>query len=102
MNISNVQVLSEAVDDLEVGKAFYERQELGVGTYFWDTLLSDIESLVIFAGVHAKYYGCYRMLSKRFPYAVYYEIRDDAAYVIAVLPLRRDLKWIRTKLKGRR
>ena len=30
------------------------------------------------------------MLAKRFPYAIYYEIKDEIAYVVAVLPMRRD------------
>jgi hypothetical protein len=43
--------------------------------------LSDIESLVIFAGIHRKEFGFYRMLSKRFPYAIYYDVNDDVASV---------------------
>ena len=30
------------------------------------------------------------MFAKRFPYAVYYEIENEIAYVVAVLPMRRD------------
>jgi len=29
------------------------------------------------------------MLSKRFPYAVYYDVKDEIAYVVAVLSVRR-------------
>ncbi len=29
------------------------------------------------------------------------EIADDVAYVVAVLPMRRDPRWIRTHLEGR-
>jgi len=47
MKIKNVLVLKEAVADLNDGKEFYENQEPGVGDYFGDTLLSDIESLVV-------------------------------------------------------
>jgi len=41
------------------------------------------------------------MLSKRFPYAIYYEVKDHGAYVVAVLPMRREPKWIRGKLDER-
>jgi len=34
------------------------------------------------------------MLSKRFPYAIYYEILDDIARVIAVLDQRRDPMYV--------
>ena len=101
MKLKDVVVLKEVVDDLNDGKAFYEENESGLGEYFWDSLLADIESLVIYAGVHARKHGLYRMLSKRFPYAVYYEIVDQTAYVIAVLPMHRDPAWIKTKLRKR-
>jgi hypothetical protein len=41
------------------------------------------------------------MLAKRFPYAIYYEIVDDIAYVVAVLPMRRNPAWIKKKMKAR-
>jgi len=53
MNIRPIQVLSEAEVDLEDGSFFYESREQGVGEYFWDSLLSDIESLILYAGVHS-------------------------------------------------
>ncbi len=99
--IKDVHIQKEAVDDLEESKLFYDKREPGVGDYFWDSLLSDIESLVMYAGVHSKQYGFHRMLSKRFPYAIYYEIRNEVAFISAVLPMRRDPAWIRVKLKGR-
>jgi hypothetical protein len=62
--IKEVVISREAVEDLEEGRSFYERRQPGVGDYFWDSLLSDMESLAIFAGVHARQYGLFRMLSK--------------------------------------
>ncbi len=101
MNIKHIRILSEAESDLEDGRVFYETQEQGVGEYFWDSLLSDIESLVIYAGVHSKTYGYYRMPSKRFPYSIYYDLKDNTAYVIAVLPQRRNPNWIRSKVSNK-
>ncbi|MCF6211974.1 MAG: type II toxin-antitoxin system RelE/ParE family toxin [Gammaproteobacteria bacterium] len=98
MNIKHIHLLSEAEADLEDGRSFYENQEQGVGEYFWDSLISDIESLIIYAGVHFKEYSYYRMSSKRFPYSIYYDLNDKAAYVIAVLPERRNPNWVRSKL----
>ena len=98
MNIKHILILSEAEADLEDGRLFYESQEQGIGEYFWDSLLSDIESLIIYAGVHSKVYGYYRMSSKRFPYSIYYDLKDNTAYVIAVLPERRKPNWVRSKL----
>jgi hypothetical protein len=42
------------------------------------------------------------MFAKRFPYAIYYEIEKDFAYVVAVLPMRQDPAWIAEQLKSRR
>lgn len=101
MNIKDIVVLEEAASDMESGRFFYEQQEEGIGDYFWDSILSDIESLNLYAGVHQRYSGLYRMPSKRFPYAIYYEVSDAIAYVIAILPMRRDPAWINKKISGR-
>jgi hypothetical protein len=101
MRIENVVLLKEVANDLNDGKAFYDHGEAGVGDYFYDSLVADIESLIIYAGIHSKRYGLHRMLAKRFPYAIYYEIENEIAYVVAVLPMRRDPAWIKRKLKKR-
>ena len=101
MKISYVQVLSEAQNDLEEGREFYENQGENLGHYFWDSLLSDIESLAIYAGIHKKEFGFYRMFSKRFPYALYYDVSGDVASVVAVLPIRRNPVLIESKMGDR-
>jgi hypothetical protein len=40
-----------------------------------------------------------RMLSKRFPFAIYYKAAKDQAVVYAVLDCRRNPAWIRKKLR---
>lgn len=52
-----INILSSAVDDLHAGRLFYESQGEGIGTYFFDSLFSDIDSLALYAGVHLKVYG---------------------------------------------
>ena len=84
-----IKILSSAVDDLYAGRMFYENQADGVGEYFFDSLFSDIDSLALYAGIHPTIYGYHRMLSKRFPYAVYYTLDDDVVVVWRVLDLRR-------------
>ena len=101
MKARDVVIMREAVDDLNDGKAFYDRREPGVGDYFWDSLFADIESLLIYAGIHREAHGLYRMLARRFPYAIYYEMADQVAYVVAVLPMHRSPEWIEKKLTDR-
>ena len=62
----------------------------------------ELDSLILFAGVHPIYFGFHRMLSKRFPFGIYYEVENDAVYVYAILDLRRDPLWIRKRLRERR
>ena len=95
-----IRILPSASQDLIEGYWFYEKQAEGLGTYFLDTLFSDIDSLTIYAGIHPKYYGKYhRLLSKRFPFAIYYRVESDTALVYAVLDCRRSPAWIRKRLK---
>ncbi|MEI6647859.1 MAG: type II toxin-antitoxin system RelE/ParE family toxin [bacterium] len=93
-----IKVLDEAEQDLLDGFRFYELQERELGDYFLDTISSDIDSLIIYAGIHAKDYGLYRLLSKRFPYAIYYSIQADVVFVNAVLDCRRNPDIISNRL----
>ncbi len=94
-----VQVLDEATRDLADGYRFYEHQTEGLGDYFLDSIWSDINSLRLYAGIHAVYLGYHRLLSKRFPFAVYYRIEDRIARVRAVLDCRRNPEWISERLR---
>lgn len=54
------------------GFSFYEEQSPGLGTYFLDTLFSDIDSLALYGGIHPIIHGFHRALSKRFPFLCSY------------------------------
>ena len=60
-----IVVLEEAVEDIEQGRKFYDLQENGVGDYFEDTIVSDIESLGLFHGIHSKHFGFFVIFSGR-------------------------------------
>jgi plasmid stabilization system protein ParE len=93
-----VRVLDSAKEHLIAGYRFYEEQEPGLGTYFLDSLFSDIDSLVIYGGIHPVIFGFHRSLSKRFPFAVYYLLLDEEVRIHAVLDCRRRNSWIRRAL----
>ena len=92
-------LLRSAVEDMIRGRAFYDKQEEGLGDYFEDTLSSDINSLRLYAGIHAKSHGYHRMLSSKFPFAVYYDVVAEQIRIWAILDCRRDPKWIRSRLR---
>jgi len=93
----SISISEDAFRDLQDGFAFYEAQEAGLGDYFATCLRADIESLRVFAGIHRIVYRDYhRLLSKVFPYGVFYTIESGSAVVWAVLDLRRDPEWLGT------
>ena len=95
-----IRILDEAQDDLIQGFRFYEGREAGLGAYFLDCVFSDIDSLLVYGGIHQVIHGYCRCLSKRFPFAIYYSMEENIVYVHAVLDCRRSPLWIRKRLKG--
>jgi plasmid stabilization system protein ParE len=96
----NLRILSPALEDLAAGRAFYDHQRPGVGSYFFDSLFAEIDSLVLYAGVHPLRHGHHRLLARRFPYAIFYKIVGHEVTVHRVLDCRRDPKWLKRQLGG--
>jgi plasmid stabilization system protein ParE len=94
-----IVILPSARDDLADGFQFYENQVEGLGIYFLESLFSDIDSLLLYAGIHRKVFGKHRLLSKRFPYAIYYTREANTVFIKAVLDCRRNPGLHRRKLK---
>ena len=63
-----------------------------------DTLFSDIESLALYAGIHRKIDKYHRLLSKRFPFGIYYQVHGKTVQVWRVLDLRQDPAKIKKSL----
>lgn len=95
-----IRLLSLALDDLDAGRQFYERQQAGLGDYFLDSLFSDIDSLLLYAGIHQRTFGYHRTLSRRFPYAIYYRVAGDDIQVWRVLDCRQNSASITKRLKS--
>ncbi len=82
--MTQILLAAEAVQDLADGMAFYESRQEGLGNYFLKCLAADIEGLGVTAGIHRKAYRDYfRLLSRVFPYAVYYTREKEAVTVRA-------------------
>jgi len=94
-----IRILPEAERDLEIGADFYEAQRDGLGRYFNDCLLSDIESLRLFAGIHQRRHGLHCCLSKRFPFAIFYDVTSETIDIYAVLDCRQDPAAIQSRLE---
>ena len=96
-----ITILDEAEQDLIDGYRFYEANGAGLGEYFLDSIFSDIDSLQVYAGVHARHFGFHRLLARRFPYAVYYLVEKRTVRVFAILDCRRDPQRIKRRLDNR-
>jgi len=94
-----IEILDEAEAALIEGFHFYERQEIGLGWYFLDSLFSDIDSLLLYAGTHNIVHGYHLCLGKRFPFAVYYLVEGEMIRIYAVLDCRRNPAWTRKRLE---
>ena len=94
-----IEISREAAEDLVNGYDFYEEQQPGIGSYFLDSLYSDIDALLLYAGIHRMVFGKHRALSKRFPFAIYYRLDGEVIRVDAVLDCRRKPSWIRRRLR---
>ena len=89
VNSWRIKIQRAAKEDLRSGYEFYNAQEFGLGDYFYDCLMSDIDALAYYGGVHRQYRGFYKALSSRFPYAIYYKLSEGFVKVYAVLDTRR-------------
>src|ERR1019366_10442671 len=94
-----IELSDEAEQDLIDGAASYDLREPGIGNYFLDCLFSDIDSLSFAGGIHPVIHGYHRLLSKRFPFAVYYEVDGLVVRVRAVLDCRRNPAGIKRRLR---
>lgn len=102
MKVDSVVAIEEVKSDIDAAEQFYHSKESGIGAYFRDCIIADIESLRLYAGIHAKHFGVYRMFSSRFPFAIYYDIKDETAIVVAVIDMRRHPALIKRKLRERK
>src|SRR6266849_7756659 len=94
-----IEILDQAERDLIEGFHFYEKQSTGLGSYSLANLYNDIESLETYAGIHRKVYRDYnRLLSRRFPFAVFYRVKKDTVFIHAILDCRGNPAWIRKRL----
>lgn len=84
-----IRLLDGAKEDLRHGWSFYENALPGLGNYFLDHIAEDVNSLRIYAGIHEVVNGYHRLLSKRFPFAIYYLVDSNGINIHAILDCRR-------------
>ena len=94
-----IDLTESAAADIADGYVFYEEQYQGLGDYFESSILADINSLLIYAGVHEIHHEIYhRKIATRFPYEIFYTIEDNRIIVHAAADSRRDPQRVRKRL----
>ena len=96
-----LRILPSAFEDLDRGRAFYAEHGEELGEYFLDSFFADIDSLVLYAGIHLKVWGYHRMLARRFPYATFYKVNADQCVIWRVLDCRQQPGRTRQAVKRR-
>jgi plasmid stabilization system protein ParE len=97
-----IELHEDSLEDLKTAYWFYENQQVGLGDYFLDTVYSEIDSLVLYAGIHRKVFGSHRLLIRKFPFGVYYDVRGEIVDVWSVLDCRKAPGWIKARIQGSR
>lgn len=86
-----VRFLTPASIELSEAITFYEEQRLGLGFEFLTEVETAIEKIIDFPNAWTRVSDrTRRILVKRFPFGLLYEIREDELIIAAVMDLRRD------------
>jgi len=85
-----IKISGGAERDIADGCDFYGDIDPNLATYFHDSISADIDSLHLYAGVHAKLDGWHYTFASRFPFVIWYGVINDIVVVYAVLDGRRD------------
>jgi len=93
-----IRLHDDAEQDITSAAEFYEKQSEGLGEYFLDSIFADIESLHLYAGIHASHFGYHRILAKRFPFAIYYRTESNVVFVYAILDCRKNPTFTKHRL----
>lgn len=90
-------VRPEAEADIVAATLWYEDRETGLGLDLMDEVRAAIERAVQNPLVHLRLRRCpevRRVLTRRFPYRVFFILRENAIVVFAVLhAARHDRRW---------
>lgn len=85
-----IKVSAGAERDIADGCDFYHDIDPNLAVYFHDSISADIDSLLLFAGIHANIDGWYYTFASRFPFVIWYGVKDDIVILYAVLDGRRE------------
>lgn len=88
--MSRVNVRPLAETDVAEAYEWYEQQGAGLGEQFLDEVQAVYDHIEQFPAAFPEVYrDARRALVRRFPYAVFYRLRDNTAHILACEHVRR-------------
>ena len=89
--MNNIEFKLEVYADIKVAYVWYESQRVGLGEDFLLTLEESYSKITRTPKLYQDIYKTVRRkLVRRFPYGIYFVIREDIIIVIAVLHTKRE------------
>ena len=81
----------EAEQDLATARDWYDQQRAGLGDEFLDAIALALRVLARDPGLPRFYYGQFRrVLLRRFPYRIFYQIIGDRVVIFRVLHAKQE------------
>jgi plasmid stabilization system protein ParE len=95
----NVEFLAAARAEFLETVAYYNQQREGLGQEFSEEVRSTIERIIQYPAAWSLVSErTRRCRTKRFPFGIIYQVRDDTLLIIAVMNLHRDPQSWRTRI----
>lgn len=80
-----------ALCDADEARKWYEKCEPGLGSEFVRALEEGLSRIETNPELHRVFHAPYRkVLMRRFPFQIVYEVRDDCLWILAVFHAKRD------------
>jgi plasmid stabilization system protein ParE len=81
-----IEIREPALEDIDAAGRWYEGQDEGLGEEFLAELERVLDRVAALPGQFPQHHGSVRRaLLRRFPYAVFFDVTDSQAIVVAVL-----------------
>jgi hypothetical protein len=91
----------EALAEFKAEVSYYEELEPGLGTAFADEVLHIMELARLFPDMGLPETGAVRSLvTKRFPFLIYYEVVNDCLWIWAVMHAAREPGYWKSRKSG--
>ncbi len=96
----NLIIASEVEKDITEAYTWYEKQKTGLGEEFLSCVDAQVQSIVRMPKMYEIVFNAYRRgLTRRFPYGIFYEYKDETVVIYGVFHTSADPKKWRLRLR---